>query len=204
MNFDSFMAFFQQLNALDWFALVIIVLMLLDGWLNGVKTLLNLFAMIAAGIFAKFWAPVMLSFLNNFVGLEQGIRDYIVSILPTNPDAYGTLAKFVGAVPNVPATDLAHKIALLVSVAASFILMYLILRIFLVFLGRGAEQMLFLRFLGVLIHLVMGVLVVVLLYDVLWMFAYKSDTLRNLFATSKVWPLVSYVNAYLLTWFYNR
>jgi len=204
MNSDSIVALFHQLNLLDWFAVVIITLMVLDGWLNGVRTLLNLLAMVAAGIFAKFWAPVMLSFLNNFVGLEQGIRDYIVSILPTNPEAYDTLSKFVGAVPNVPADELAHKIALLVSLAASFILMYLILRVFLIFFGRGADQMLFLRFLGVLIHLIMGVLIVVLLYDVLWMFAYKSDTLRNLFSTSKIWPLVSYVNAYLLTWFYNR
>jgi len=54
------------------------------------------------------------------------------------------------------------------------------------------------RLLGVLVHLIISVVVVTVVFDILWAISFKTEGLRNLIMTSKVWPIVSYINAIIL------
>ena len=186
------------LNLLDIFVLIYILLSIIDGWRRGVYTLFNLLALILAGLFAKFWHPFMLSFLNSAFGFEKAITSYIEDLTNVDPHTFQVISSFFGTETNFTPSDIGHKLSVLLAIGLSFIAAYIIFRIIFLFFSGTASEMLSMRLLGVLVHLIISVVVVTVVFDILWAISFKTEGLRNLIMTSKVWPIVSYINAIIL------
>ena len=186
------------LNLLDMFVLLYIFLSVIDGWRRGVYTLFNLLALILAGLFAKFWHPFMLSFLNSAFGFEKAITSYIEDLTNVDPQTFQVISSFLGAQADFTPSDIGQRISVLLAIGLSFIAAYIILRIIFLFFSGTASEMLSMRLLGVLVHLIISVVIITVVLNVLWAISFKTEGLRNLIMTSKVWPIVSYVNAIIL------
>lgn len=189
----------MNVNILDILVLLYLVLALVDGWRRGVYTLFNILALVLAGLFAKFWYVFMLSFLNSAFDFETAIQKYVSDLVATDPKNIKIFSQFLGLSGNVSVPDVAHKIAVLLAISISFIAAYIVLRIIFLFFSGTASEMLSMKLLGVLVHLIIAVFVVVVVFDILWAFSFQIDGLRHLMLTSKVWPIVTYINAILLS-----
>ena len=189
----------MSVNILDVLALLYLILALVDGWRRGVYTLFNILALVLAGLFAKFWYVFMLSFLNSAFGFQQAIEKYISDLVQTDPNNIKLFSQFLGLKANVSPPMVANKIAVLLAIALSFIAAYIILRIIFIFFTGQASEMLSMKLFGVLIHLIIAVGVIAVVFDILWALSFQISGLRELMVTSKVWPLVAYVNAILLS-----
>ncbi len=189
----------MNVNILDILVLLYLILALVDGWRRGVYTLFNILALVLAGLFAKFWYVFMLSFLNSAFDFETAIQKYVSDLVATDPKNIKMFSQFLGLSGNVSVPDVAHKIAVLLAISISFIAAYIVLRIIFIFFSGKASDMLSMKLLGVLIHLIIAVFVVVVVFDILWAFSFQIDGLRQLMLTSKVWPIVTYINAILLS-----
>jgi len=190
-----------SINVIDIFAVLYLILAVVDGWRKGVYTLFNILALVLAGVFAKMWYGFMLSFLNSAFSFENMIEKYVNDLVQSNSQNLHLFSQFLGL--NDQATiglgDISHKTAVLLSMALSFIAAYIVLRIiFLIFTGK-ANDMLSMKLFGVLVHLVIAVVVITVVFDILWALSFQIDGLRNLMLTSKIWPLASYINAILLS-----
>lgn len=186
------------LNLLDIFVLLYMFLSIIDGWRRGVYTLFNLLALILAGLFAKFWHPFMLSFLNSAFGFEKAVTSYIEDLTNVDPQTFQVISSFLGTKADFTPPDVGHKISVLLAIGLSFIAAYIILRIIFLFFSGTASEMLSMRLLGVLVHLIISVIIVTVVFNILWAISFRTEGLRNLMVTSKVWPIVSYINAIIL------
>ncbi len=189
----------MNVNILDIFVILYLILSLVDGWRRGVYTLFNILALVLAGLFSKFWYVFMLSFLNSAFGFEDAISHYIADLVKTDPNNMKLFSQFLGITADVSPADVGHKIAVLLAIALSFISAYIVLRIIFLFFSGSASEMLSLKLFGVLVHLIIAIFVVTIVFDILWALSFQVDALRNLMASSKIWPLVSYINAILLS-----
>ncbi len=189
----------MNVNILDILVLLYIILALVDGWRRGVYTLFNILALVLAGLFAKFWYVFMLSFLNSAFDFETAIQKYVSDLVATDPKNIKIFSQFLGLSGNVSVPDVAHKIAVLLAISISFIAAYIVLRIIFLFFSGTASEMLSMKLLGVLVHLIIAIFVVVVVFDILWAFSFQIDGLRHLMLTSKVWPIVTYINTLLLS-----
>ena len=186
------------LNLLDIFVLLYMFLSIIDGWRRGVYTLFNLLALILAGLFAKFWHPFMLSFLNSAFGFEKAVTSYIEDLTNVDPQTFQVISSFLGTKADFTPPDVGRKISVLLAIGLSFIAAYIILRIIFLFFSGTESEMLSMRLLGVLVHLIISVIIVTVVFNILWAISFRTEGLRNLMVTSKVWPIVSYINAIIL------